>query len=61
MPIYEYKFVQFPKLTGINYSKKVSELEIMWNELGKHGWKFCKDGLDYVVFMREKINDQESS
>ncbi len=50
---YEYKFVEFESKLGFNYDKKVIELEKQWNELGKQGWKFCKDGNGFTIFMRE--------
>ena len=53
MKKYEYKFVRFPAQIGFDFEKKMKALEEQWNALGQEGWKFCKDGNDCVVFMRE--------
>lgn len=53
MKEYEYKFVKFNFELGFNYDKKVIELEEQWNELGKQGWKFCRDGNGFSIFVRE--------
>ena len=53
MKKYEYKFVRFPSPIGFDFEKKMKTLEEQWNALGQEGWKFCKDGNDCVVFMRE--------
>ena len=55
MKKYEYKFVEHENKLGFNYEKKVLELEKTWNELGEQGWKFCKDGNGFTIFMREVI------
>lgn len=56
MKKYEYKFVKFDNKLGINYKKKLYEYEKEWNLLGKDGWKFCKEGNDCVIFIREIEN-----
>ncbi len=53
MKQYEYKFVKFAIKPGFRYDEKVKQLERLWNELGKQGWRFCKDGYDFTIFMRE--------
>lgn len=53
MKKYEYKFVQFPKEIGFDFKKKISESEKQWNQLGKEGWMFCKEGNGVIIFVRE--------
>ncbi len=54
MKTYEYKFVVAKEKIGFDFSKKVSELEEVWNQLGREGWKFCTWGNNGVmIFMRE--------
>ncbi|WP_312280055.1 hypothetical protein [Oscillibacter sp.] len=54
MKQYEYKFVKFNFETGFNYDKKITDLETQWNALGEQGWKFCRDGNGFSVFIRER-------
>lgn len=53
MKKYEYKFVQFPKHFGLDYEKKIREIEVEWNKLGTEGWKFCKEGNGVIIFIKE--------
>ena len=53
MKKYEYKFVSFKIPSGFDYEKKVKKLEFYWNELGMQGWKYCREGNGFTVFMRE--------
>ena len=53
MKKYEYKFIEVKGKIGLNFSKKVSDTEKQWNELGMEGWKFCTWGNDVVIFIRE--------
>ena len=50
---YEYKFVEVKGKIGLDFSKKVSDAEKQWNELGMEGWKFCTWGNGVMIFMRE--------
>lgn len=52
MKKYEYKFVRSKPMIGIDYDKKVQNSETEWNELGKKGWKFCKEGNKVNIFIR---------
>ncbi len=55
MKKYEYKFVKFDSESGFSYDKKVLALEKQWNELGEQGWKFCRDGNGFYIFIRERV------
>ncbi len=57
MKKYEYKFVKVGMKLGFDYDKKIEEAERVWNELGKQGWKFCKEGNGAIIFIRE-IDEQ---
>lgn len=54
MRVFEYKFVRFPNQIGLNFDKKVLELERQWNQLGEEGWMFCKEADGVCIFVREK-------
>lgn len=56
MKKYEYKFVKEGIKIGFDTNKKIEEAENEWNELGKQGWKFCKEGSGVMIFIRE-INE----
>ena len=53
MKKYEYKFAQFKVSLGLDWNKKVKQLEEEWNKLGQEGWQFCMQGEGVLVFMRE--------
>ena len=53
MKKYEYKFAQFKVPLGLDWNKKVKQLEDEWNALGREGWQFCMQGDGVLVFMRE--------
>ena len=53
MKKYEYKFIEIKGKIGLDFSKKVSDSEKQWNELGMEGWKFCTWGNGVVIFIRE--------
>lgn len=53
MKKYEYKMVESKGKIGLDFSKKVSDSEKRWNELGMEGWKFCTWGNGVVIFIRE--------
>jgi len=53
MKKYEYKFIKEGVKLGFDASKKIVEAEKEWNELGKQGWKFCKEGSGVMIFVRE--------
>ena len=53
MKKYEYKFAQFKVPLGLDWNKKVKQLEEEWNKLGQEGWQFCMQGEGVLVFMRE--------
>ncbi len=53
MKTYEYKFVETKTKLGLDFSKKVSDMERQWNEWGLEGWKFCTWGNGVIIFMRE--------
>ena len=53
MKKYEYKLVHFSTQFGFDFEKKMKTMEQQWNELGQQGWKYCTDGNDCTVFMRE--------
>ena len=53
MKKYEYKFAQFTVPPGLDWNKKVKQLEDEWNALGREGWQFCMQGDGVLVFMRE--------
>lgn len=44
MKKYEYKFVKQEVKLGFVQNKKVEDVEKEWNELGKDGWRFCREG-----------------
>ena len=46
MKTYEYKFVETKTKLGLDFSKKVSDMERQWNEWGLEGWKFCTSHAD---------------
>ena len=50
---YEYKFIESKGKIGLDFSKKVSDAEKQWNELGMGGWKFCTWGNGVMIFIRE--------
>lgn len=35
------------------FEKKIKKAEDEWNELGRQGWQYCKDGDGCIIFMRE--------
>ena len=53
MKKYEYKIIEIKGKMGLDFSKKVEEMEKQWNELGMEGWKFCTWGNGVVIFVRE--------
>ncbi len=54
MKKYEYKFVKNSGIKlGFDYDKKVEDMEKEWNSLGENGWKFCRDGNGFTIFIRE--------
>lgn len=53
MKKYEYKFVKVGMKLGFDNNKKVEEAEKEWSDLGKQGWKFCKEGSGVIIFIRE--------
>lgn len=53
MKRYEYKFMKAKLKIGLNYEKKVDEMEAEWNKLGAEGWRFCTWANDVMVFIRE--------
>ena len=56
MKKYEYKFVKQEVKLGFVQNKKVEDVEKEWNELGKDGWRFCREGTGVMIFIRE-INE----
>lgn len=52
---FEYKFVKKEQKLGFSINKKVEDAEKEWNELGRDGWKFCKEGDGVIIFVREII------
>lgn len=59
MKKFEYKFVRISikenaKL-GFSLDKKIEREEKQWNDLGREGWQFCKEGNGCFIFMRELI------
>lgn len=52
---FEYKFVKKELKLGFLINKKVEDAEKEWNELGRDGWKFCKEGDGVIIFVREII------
>lgn len=53
MKKFEYKFVKEDVKIGFSQTKKLVDVEKEWNELGKDGWQFCKEGNGCIIFMRE--------
>ena len=53
MKKYEYKFAPFKVPLGLDWNKKIKQLEAEWNGLGQEGWQFCMQGDGVLVFMRE--------
>lgn len=53
MKKFEYKFVKNEAKLGFKMEKKIEDAQHEWNELGKDGWQFCKEGINYTIFMRE--------
>ena len=53
MKKFEYKFAEIKTPLGLNWGKKISDLERKWNELGQEGWQFCMSENGVLVFMRE--------
>ena len=52
---FEYKFVKKELKLGVLINKKVEDAEKEWNELGRDGWKFCKEGAGVIIFVREIV------
>ena len=57
MKKYEYKFIIDKPVVGLIFEQRVKAVEEEWNELGRQGWKFCKQDNGYIIFMRE-IDDK---
>jgi hypothetical protein len=53
MKKYEYKFVKEGFKFAFDFDKRIEEVEHQWNELGKQGWKFCKEVNGVMIFIRE--------
>lgn len=56
MTKYEYKFIKKISKIGFDTDKKIKDSEREWNELGKEGWKFCKEGNGVMIFIREYMD-----
>lgn len=53
---YEYKFIQQKIKLGSVQGKNKEEAEKEWNDLGKEGWRFCReDEFGRLVFIRRII------
>lgn len=50
---YEYKFAKQDVVLGFSQTQKMEDAEKEWNDLGKEGWKFCKEGSGCIIFIRE--------
>ncbi len=53
MKKYEYKVVRFSTRLGFDFDKKCKDLERIWNELGRQGWRFRARGHRVFIFERE--------
>lgn len=53
MKKFEYKFAEIKTPLGLDWGKKIREMERQWNQLGQEGWQFCMSENGVLVFMRE--------
>ena len=53
MKKFEYKFADIKTPPGLDWGKRLREMERRWNPPGQEGRQFCMSGDGVAVFMRE--------